>query len=87
MRKINCPVIVELNCLASGCVMAAAPAVKAEKKSPINIGDTVNRNYKLVNELGRGGFGVVYEVEDKRNRKKYAMKVSLYIVNEFLVGS
>lgn len=33
--------------------------------------------------IGEGGFGIVYEVVDKRNDQKYAAKVAIANLNKF----
>lgn len=38
-------------------------------------------NYKIVDHIGRGGFGEIYSVLDTRNNKKYAMKIELRSAN------
>lgn len=32
-------------------------------------------NYEFIRRLGHGSFGVVYEAENVRNEKRYAIKV------------
>jgi serine/threonine protein kinase len=39
-----------------------------------NPGDVIDNRYKVIREIGRGGMGVVYEVEDAVTRDRYAVK-------------
>ena len=45
---------------------------------------SINLNkFEKLNQIGEGGFGIVYEVVDKRNDQKYAAKVAIANLNKF----
>lgn len=42
--------------------------------SPLNAGDEVDGRFKIIDEIGRGGYAVVYRAEDVRSGKIVALK-------------
>lgn len=54
--------------------LAAAPAVDLDSAPPLHAGDRLGR-FLLVREIGKGGFGVVFEAEDTALRRRVAVKV------------
>jgi eukaryotic-like serine/threonine-protein kinase len=54
--------------------LAKAPEPPPESAPASRVGDRIGR-FLLVRELGRGGFGVVFEAEDTELRRRVAIKV------------
>ena len=57
-------------------VRELARAGRTEGATCLVSGDTVADHYRVVRELGRGGMGVVYEVERVRDGRRLALKVT-----------
>lgn len=49
-----------------------------EKHSPVKIGDILKSQYEVTTQLGKGGFGAVFEVVDKNTKSTFALKVSQF---------
>lgn len=63
----------DLNKLASYFSSTGTPSMPSMPS--INTGHTLHEKYRLVRELGRGGFGVVYEAENIYLRRPQAIKI------------
>jgi serine/threonine-protein kinase len=48
----------------------------------INPGDLLNNRYRVIKQLGQGGFGAVYEVEDQNSKSRCALKENLDLWDE-----
>lgn len=55
----------------------------AKYAGPI-VGDVIGEKYKVIRQLGEGGFGAVFQVMDSKTNEFYAVKV-IYQIMEFLV--
>lgn len=73
-EKFICIVVFKYTDILSGCMMATVPAVKVEKKCPVNISDTVNGNYKIMNELGRADSASFTKLKPKQTTKNTQWK-------------
>jgi len=57
------------------CHRCGAPRVTDQRSETDRLRDALGSEYVVVGELGRGGFAVVYLVEDRRARRHLAVKV------------
>ncbi len=51
------------------------PAASPQDESPLQLDEVIDGTYRLVEEVGRGGFGAVYRAEHLKLRKSFAIKV------------
>ncbi len=51
------------------------PAAPLQDESPLQLGEVIDGTYRLIEEVGRGGFGAVYRAEHLKLRKAFAIKV------------
>lgn len=55
-----------------------------EKRLPLPVGTVLQGRYRIVRQLGHGGFGAVYEAVDDEIGKSFALKETFYAYDEDL---
>lgn len=55
-----------------------------EKRLPLPAGTLLQQRYRIMRQLGHGGFGAVYEAVDDEIGKSFALKETFYAANEEL---
>ena len=55
-----------------------------EKRLPLPVGTILQERYRIVRQLGHGGFGAVYEAVDDEIDLSFALKETFYAANEEL---
>ncbi len=55
-----------------------------EKRLPLPTGTVLQNRYRILRQLGHGGFGAVYEAVDDEIGKSFALKETFYAANEQL---
>lgn len=55
-----------------------------EKRLPLPTGTVLQNRYRILRQLGHGGFGAVYEAVDDELNKSFALKETFYAANEQL---